>query len=115
MRVEKKVSYLVGQVKNKKGVIIDHYVDEIKLLTTLNSGESFGELSLIEKKPRAAGVICDTDSYFMVLDKDAFDRIIATKAKRQFVHLLEKLRENSILRELSKNTVKALFLFMERI
>ena len=61
---------------------MDHYVEQTKVLGLLSNGDSFGELSLIEKKPRAASVICESDSYFLVLDKDAFMRIIATKAKR---------------------------------
>ena len=84
-------------------------------MAILQNGDAFGELSLLENKPRAATIYCDSDSYFLVLDKVAFDRIIATKAKRQFIHLLEKLRDNSILKELSINSVKVLFLTMERI
>ena len=67
-----------------------------------------------ERKPRGADVIAQTELYALGLDKDSFDRIMSTKTKRQFLHLLDALSCNSILREISKNTVKALFMIMER-
>jgi CRP-like cAMP-binding protein len=74
---------------NKKGMLHDHYIEQVKVITTLTNGDFFGELSLIEKKPRAASVQCITDCFFLTLDKENFDRIISTKAKRKFMYVLE--------------------------
>lgn len=49
---------------------------------TLKEGDYFGEYALLEKKPRGANVVCITDCHCLSLDKDTFDRIMATKAKR---------------------------------
>ena len=63
--------------------IVDEKKNEIKtefILTevkTLFSGSSFGELALMEKKPRAATIICKEDCCFGVLDKAPFDRILS--------------------------------------
>ncbi|CAD8068950.1 unnamed protein product [Paramecium sonneborni] len=113
-KVVKRVVTNVGSYITKKGKKRDKYHEQIKEIMTLNDGDYFGELALLERKPRGADVISVTDSYILGLDKDSFDRIMATKTKRQFLHLLDTLSCNSILKEISKNTVKALFMIMER-
>ena len=52
----------------------DYILKEIKIL---NAGLSFGELALIENKPRAATIICKEDCGFAVLDKKNFDLILS--------------------------------------
>lgn len=54
----------------------DYIMKEIKIL---NAGLSFGELALIENKPRAATIICKEDCGFAVLDKRNFDVILSKK------------------------------------
>ena len=44
---------------------------------TLFAGNSFGELALMEKKPRAATIICREKCYFGILDKTSFDHILS--------------------------------------
>lgn len=43
----------------------------------LQAGNSFGELSLMENKPRAATIICGENCHFGVLDKPSFDNILS--------------------------------------
>lgn len=50
---------------------------KLKKIKTLSSGDSFGELALIENQPRAATIICDTDCYFSVLEKEYFNWILS--------------------------------------
>lgn len=38
----------------------------------LLKGQSFGELALIDDKPRGASILCKTDCYFAVLSKEGF-------------------------------------------
>lgn len=60
-------------------------------------------------------MVCTRECSFLTLDKESFSRILGTKTKRQFIHLVDQLRENALLKELSGNTIKALFLIMERL
>ena len=62
------------------------------MLGHLTDGDCFGELALLFRRPRAATVVCETDCFFITLDKDSFERIVATKAKRAHIHLLQKLQ-----------------------
>ncbi len=95
IRVIKKIKTFVGPAelqsnfkknakknrKKEKEQDLD-YVEQIKHITNLGPGLFFGELSLIEHKPRGATIICNTDCFFLTLNKDNFTRILATKAKR---------------------------------
>lgn len=63
------------QIEDDNREIITSFVrTEVKVLPT---GASFGELALIEKKPRAATIICKEECHFGVLDKNAFERILS--------------------------------------
>ena len=48
------------------------FIEVVKLKT----GGSFGELALVNDKPRAATIRCISDCYFAVLDRDAYEKII---------------------------------------
>lgn len=44
---------------------------------TLGSGDAFGELALMENRPRAATIICKENCHFAVLEKTPFNRILS--------------------------------------
>lgn len=43
----------------------------------LVQGQSFGELALLDNRPRAATIICEEDSHFAVLEKKSFSEILS--------------------------------------
>lgn len=43
----KKISTFMGQIRNKRDRLVDHYVEQVKLIQTLGKGMYFGELSLL--------------------------------------------------------------------
>lgn len=49
-----------------------------RITTTLGPGEFFGELSLIDKAPRSASVICETDMTLLLLRQRDFQKILRT-------------------------------------
>ena len=73
-------------------VLLEKYADFewfVEVLT-LNSGQSFGELALLQDKPRAASIVAETDCHFALLGRRDYERILEkierkeTEAKVQF-------------------------------
>jgi CRP-like cAMP-binding protein len=52
-----------------------------KVLTYFTDGQFFGEMSLLTGAPRSATAIGETDSQLLVLDKHAFDDLLASRAQ----------------------------------
>src|SRR5687767_15639164 len=50
-----------------------------RVLTTLEPGESFGELGLLLDEPRSAGARTVTDATVYRLSREAFDRMVAAQ------------------------------------
>ena len=49
-----------------------------KAIRQLTSGDFFGEISLIDREPRTASVIADTDMTLLVVDTRSFDHLLET-------------------------------------
>lgn len=45
----------------------------------MSTGDSFGELALLSRKPRMATIVCEEESEFFVLSKKDFDKILKNK------------------------------------
>ena len=43
---------------------------------TLSEGDTFGELAIISKSPRAATITCVTDCYFAVMNASDYNQFI---------------------------------------
>jgi CRP-like cAMP-binding protein len=52
-----------------------------KVLTYFTDGQFFGEMSLLTGAPRSATATAETDSQLLVLDKYAFDDLLASRAQ----------------------------------
>lgn len=53
-------------------------------IAKLTKGSAFGELALLENKPRMADIRCLKNCHFMILSKENYNRIIGAKEKRLF-------------------------------
>ena len=49
-----------------------------RIVATLEPDDYFGELSLLDRKPRSATVVCETDMDLLVLSQRNFDRLLRT-------------------------------------
>src|SRR4051794_39901656 len=52
-----------------------------KILTYFTDGQFFGEMSLLTGAPRSATATAETDAQLLVLDKRAFDQLLASDAQ----------------------------------
>ena len=56
--------------------MVEVEVEEFTEVASLGSGTGFGELALINEKPRAASIICKVNTTFAVLKKNHFASIL---------------------------------------
>jgi len=62
-------------------------------VTVLQKGQSFGELALISNKPRAATVKCLSDSHFLVLHKQDYQRVLGRLEESTMNVLVDFLKQ----------------------
>jgi CRP-like cAMP-binding protein len=53
----------------------------------MKTGDSFGQLALIENKPRSASIVCKEDCHFALFEKEPFDGILSFFFKKNFMNL----------------------------
>lgn len=72
--------------------------DVEKVLTTLGAGEFFGEMSILNNKPRSATATCAQDSKLLVIDAKTFEAMIRGNAEialRMIKKLADRLQETN--------------------
>jgi len=62
----------------------DELEDGFITVAKLNDGSAFGELALLESKPRMATIRCLKNCHFMVLTKNDYNRVIGAIEKRAY-------------------------------
>jgi len=67
--------YVVSEGKLKVSVREAFFLS--RTLATLGAGDCFGEMALLERKPRNATVSCEENSKVFVLTADHFDQVLA--------------------------------------
>lgn len=90
-----------------------------KILATLGAGEFFGEMSILNNKPRSAGAVVHDDAKLLVLDPRTFEAMIRGNVEIA-VRLIKKLSdrlqeadeqiENLLLRDADSRVVHFLLL-----
>ena len=73
--IEKDVPDKNGQMKKEK---------VLTRVAGQGAGYAFGELALLERKPRAATILCEEDCDFAVLDKTPFQEILRKRILPSF-------------------------------
>ena len=79
----------------------------------LHSGNSFGELSLLENKPRIASIICKSDCHFAILDKESYNKILYDYQKYQLNTKVEFLNKLEPFKHLVKSVMQNLSYFFK--
>jgi len=86
---KKKVIFLENEDGDKLYVILKGSVKIIKasesgeeiILAILREGEFFGDMSLLDNKPRSATVITNEDCQLMIINRSSFEKMVITYPK----------------------------------
>ncbi len=84
-----------------------------KTLAVIGEGEFFGEMALLDKRPRSAAAIAETDAKLIIVDRDAF---LSSVNKNPFIkYIIETLttrlrKTNNMLKYFSVANEKVRFL-----
>jgi len=76
---------------------------------TLGPGCSFGELALLDNRPRAATIKCREDCEFAVLDKQYFNDILKEKEQKKLFENVDFLSSMKVFHDFSFAALKSLF------
>lgn len=74
-------------------------------LGTLESGCTFGEIGLLEGKPRSALIICAEDCEFGVMEKNDYQQLLGNIHMRELTRKFNFVKDH-MLPELSNSTLK---------
>ena len=85
----------------------------IKFNETLGVGASFGELALLEDKPRTATIIWLENTRFSILEKEQFNLIMGKMLRIKFAKDIKFLSKFSFLQNLARITKQKLWFPME--
>lgn len=94
-----------GEIGQEMIVIVDgtaRVEADDKILTRLGPGDFFGEISLIDGKPRTATVISETPSTLLTISHEAFDTLLNSVpqlTKKLLRNLCATLRERTDMLE----------------
>jgi len=89
--------------------------ESMREIGVCRKGDSFGELALLKKQPRAATVQCTSESHFAVLSKADFDRIMGKVKAILLNRKVDFLLSVSLFASWTKGSMlKASYYFQER-
>lgn len=74
-------------------------------ISQLKSGQSFGDLALIEQKPRMASIRCLQETYFAVLSKVNFNKVLGVIEKKKYNEKVQFLRSLPYFSSLTKTSL----------
>jgi len=71
-----------------------------KTVAELGKGDYFGELSILDRKPHSASVVCTADMDILILSRHHFDRVLESVpaiARKVMKSMAARLRESDTL------------------
>ncbi len=86
------------------GIYADYGTENERLLTTLYTGDTFGEMGLIESKPRSATAVALEKTKVTVIDIEGFGEYFKDKPAK-IVQILQKM--SARIRELTEAYMQA--------
>ena len=81
-------------------------------VSELQNGTGFGELALLNDKPRSATIVTLEDTHFAVLEKDDFNKIMAKALRDKFAEQVAFLSYFPFLSQLTRITKEKLWFIL---
>ncbi|KAL4485380.1 hypothetical protein ABPG72_008556 [Tetrahymena utriculariae] len=81
---------------------------------TLNQGSTFGELGLLDGKPRSAYILCAEDCEFGVMEKEDYQLLLGNIHRRELERKFNFLKDH-MLQELTNQALKKIFYNFQKI
>ena len=97
---------------------VEHFfeggVGKYHLIGKMNSGQAFGELGLLRRKPRAATILCTENTHLAVISKEDYE-IIYFNLESQKLKMMIKFFRDSLGKPLATDTLtKYAYLFQKK-
>lgn len=103
--------YINNPIYNAEGQLI---TDKIKV-GAVNPGVGFGELALLNSKPRAATIKCDVESTFAVLEKRDYLRILKKFDERRLNALIDFFKALPMFENWTRQAVGKLTYYFKEV
>ena len=87
----------------------------LRYITTLHTGDTFGELALVENAPRRATCVAEGRTILLAVDKESFNRVLRRTQTLQKENLIKFLSSVDILRLMSQEDLGSLSGIVERV
>ena len=87
----------------------------MKLVATLNAGQSFGELALLSDKPRMATIKTKTDWYFAMLGKHDFQNIYGVMQMNKLNKKVDFFKSIPIFCELTREQLSPFTYYLKEM
>ncbi|EAR98064.2 cyclic nucleotide-binding domain protein (macronuclear) [Tetrahymena thermophila SB210] len=89
--------------------------NDLVCVKELNAGTGFGELALMNNKPRLASIICHSNCHFATLDKKEFNEILKEKEEEKLIKEMGFFASLPFFKGWNFNLVKLLYLNSVRV
>ena len=87
-------------LSGKASVVKEDHLNEYRTISTLATGDCFGEMAILLDEPRAATILSETECIVFEIEKDEIDKLrieIREKLYRQFAIMISKRLKNNLL------------------
>ncbi|CAI2382562.1 unnamed protein product [Moneuplotes crassus] len=93
----------------------NHHKKIMVEVTRLNAPNSFGEIALMEYKPRAATIKCVEDCVFALIDKSNYQKIFGRLQRRIYEKIVKLFRSVPYFTNWSENEIKKLHRYFTEV
>ena len=84
-----------------------------KTIKTHVSRDNFGELALVNTKPRTKTALCTEDTVIVSLSKEIYNRVLEKAVKRDLLGRISFLKNFAIFQNMQQTSLERLLLFMK--